>query len=138
MKDKIPVREERIRESRDQNRIDSYKNQKTENFFVLKIPNSRPGTFLHLQPSIFNKIHLGIKFKILRPNDPRVPFVAVEAGEKRTRYSNRFSGRDRRQGTSNGAALPRPLGPEGDPGARYVAPIFVVGGRAVSPSGLGM
>ena len=58
----------------------------------------------------------------------------MEAGEKRTREQVLWT----RQGTSNGAALPRPLGPEGDPGARYVAPIFVVGGRAVSPSGLGM
>ena len=51
MKDKIlidePVREERIGESRDQNRIDSYKKQKTE---MQTMKFSKFSTF-NLQPS---------------------------------------------------------------------------------------
>ena len=78
MKDKIlidePVREERIGESRDQNRIDSYKKQKTENFF--RSENSKFPTCDLPSPSTFNlQQNPHVKFKIFRPTDPRVPLV---------------------------------------------------------------
>jgi hypothetical protein len=88
MKDKIltnePVREERIGESRDQNRIDSQK--KTENVFVntyyeiCEIFNLQPSTF-NLQPSTFktlrfNRGHLGL---ILERIIPLIPNYSSEA-----------------------------------------------------------